>query len=176
MFVIDQLGNKLGVMGKDEALAKALEVDLDLILVSPNTKPPVAKILSWSKFKYQQEKRKKDNKGKSVEQKEIWFNTFIGEGDLAHKLKQITDFLQKKHSVKITIKARGRVTYLQEKDLLDRIIGSLKDSIEEIAEAPKHEGRHISLVVRPIKNKKVINNEVKIKNENQNTQSDSKKI
>lgn len=133
----------------------AKEAELDLILVSPNATPPVAKIYSWSKFKYQQEKKKKDNKGKSAEQKELWFNTFIGQGDLEHKIELAKEFLQKKHPVKLTVRAKGRVTYLQEKELLDRIIGMLKDDIEEVVETPKHEGRHITLIVRPIKNKKV---------------------
>ena len=153
--MIDENGKQIGVVSRDEALRMAKEVELDLILVSPNANPPVAKIYSWSKFKYQQEKKKKDNKGRSVEQKEMWFNTFIGQGDLKHKLDLVKEFLQKKHSVKLTVRAKGRVTYLQEKQLLDKIIGMLADEIEEITETPKHEGRHITLIVRPIKNKKV---------------------
>ena len=163
------------MVSRDEALRMAKEAELDLILVSPNANPPVAKIYSWSKFKYQQEKKKKDNKGKSAEQKEMWFNTFIGQGDLEHKLGLVKEFLLKKHPVKLTVRAKGRVTYLQEKQLLDKIIGMLKDDIEEIEEMPKHEGRHITLIVRPIKNKKVINIEKKQDNE-QNTQGDSKKV
>jgi translation initiation factor IF-3 len=173
MYVIDEQGEKLGVLTKEEALAKARDIGLDLILVSPNTKPPVAKIYSWSKFKYQQEKKKKDNKGKTAEQKEIWFSCFIGPGDLEHKIKKLTDFLDKKHPVKITVKARGRVTYLQERQLLDKIILSIKDNIEEVVDNPKQEGRHLTLIVRPIKNKKVTNIDTKQDNEAQNTQSNS---
>jgi len=163
-------------MTKEDALAKAREVGMDLILVSPNAKPPVAKIYSWSKFKYQQEKKKKDNKSKSAEQKEIWFSCFIGQGDLEHKIARLTEFLDKKHPVKITIRARGRVTYLQEKQLLDRIIAIIHDNIEEIVDRPKQEGRHLTLIVRPIKNKKVTNIETLNVNEKQNTQSDSQKV
>lgn len=165
VFVIDQEGNQIGVISRDEALRMAREAELDLILVAPNANPPVAKIYSWSKFKYQQEKKKKDNKGKSAEQKEIWFNIFIGQGDLEHKITLVKEFLDKKHPVKLTIRAKGRITYLQEKQLLDKIIGMLEGEIEEVAETPKQEGRNMTLIVRPIKNKKVINIEKKQDNE-----------
>jgi translation initiation factor IF-3 len=176
LFIIDELGEKFGVMTKEDALAKARDVGMDLILVSPNAKPPVAKIYSWSKFKYQQEKKKKDNKAKSAEQKEIWFSCFIGPGDLDHKIARLNEFLDKKHPVKITVRARGRVTYLQEKQLLDRIIAIIHDNIEEIVDRPKQEGRHLTLIVRPAKNKKVTNIETLNVDEKQNTQSDSQKV
>lgn len=137
----------------------AKEKDLDLIEVSPNAKPPVAKIYSYSKFKYQLEKKKKENKSKPVEQKEMWFKAFIGDGDFKHKIGRIIEFLNKKHSVKITIRARGRVNNEQLKNLLDRIVLSLGENIAEVTESPKHEGRNISLLVRPNKNKK--NSEIK---------------
>jgi len=175
VYVIDETGEQLGVMKTIEALQKAKDLGLDLILVAPKAQPPVAKIYSWSKFKYQQEKKKKDNKGKSAEQKEIWFNTFIGQGDLEHKISLMIEFLQKKHPVKITIRAKGRVTYLQEKELLDKIIGIIKDHIEEVSETPKHEGRHLTLIVRPLKNKKIINIDKKEDHE-QNTQGNSQKV
>jgi translation initiation factor IF-3 len=176
MFVIDEVGEKLGILRKEEALALVHEKGLDLILVSPNTKPPVAKIYSWSKFKYQQEKKKKDNKGKSLEQKEIWFNCFIGKGDLDHKLAKLINFLTKKHPVKITIKAKGRAGYLQEKDLLDKILVIINEHIEEVIDRPKQEGRSLVLIVRPIKNKKLTNIENNNEDETQDTQSNSKKI
>lgn len=177
VFVIDETGTPLGILSTPVAIENAKSKDLDLILVSPNANPPVAKILSWSKFKYQQEKRKKDNKGKALQQKEVWFNTFIGQGDLDHKIAMVLEFLQRKHSVKLTIRAKGRVTYLQEKQILDRIIGILGDNIEEIEESPKHEGRHITLIVRPSKNKKIINEKGENhENENKDSQGNSQKV
>lgn len=154
LLVIDDEGVQLGVMNTDEALRLAQEKDLDLIEVSPNAKPPVAKILSYSKFKYQLDKKKKENKSKTIEQKEMWFKAFIGEGDFNHKIARIEEFLNKKHSVKITIRAKGRVSRDQLKNLLERIIISLGENITEITETPKFEGRNLSLLVRPNKNKK----------------------
>lgn len=166
--LIDGDGQQLGVMDREAALTLAQEQGLDLIEVAPNAVPPVAKIYSYSKFKYQQDKKKKENKSKPVEQKEMWFKAFIGEGDFNHKIDRIIEFLNKKHSVKVTIRARGRVNSSQLRSVLDRIISSLGENITEVTEPPKYEGRNLSLLVRPNKNKK--NSEIKEQqNENENT-------
>jgi translation initiation factor IF-3 len=167
--VIDSEGVQLGEMSREEALILAREQQMDLIEVAPNAVPPVAKIYSFSKYKYQQEKKKKDNKAKPAEQKEMWFKSFIGEGDFKHKIDRINEFLTKKHSVKVTIKAKGRVHTDQLRDLLRRIIDTLGDNISEITEGPKFEGRNLSLLVRPNKNKKNIDSLNEPKNETKNT-------
>jgi translation initiation factor IF-3 len=167
--VIDSEGIQLGEMSREEALKIAQDQELDLIEVAPNAVPPVAKIYSFSKYKYQQEKKKKDNKAKPAEQKEMWFKSFIGEGDFKHKIDRINEFLVKKHSVKITIKAKGRVHSDQLRALLSRIVATLGDNITEITEGPKYEGRNISLLVRPNKNKKNIDTLKDPKNETKNT-------
>lgn len=146
--VIDQDGESLGVLKTEKALELAKERELDLIEVAKEAKPPVAKILSWSKFKYQQEKKRKENKGKSIEMKEMWFKSFIADGDLNHKLKKVDDFLSKKHPVKITIKAKGRVSRDQLEKLLDKILTQLGDKIE-YDQRPKYTGRDLSIIVRP---------------------------
>jgi len=168
LFVIGSDGEQLGEMSKIDALKMAQEEDLDLIEVAPNAKPPVAKIYSWSKFKYQQEKKKKDSKARPVEQKEMWFKTFIGEGDFNHKIDRIKEFLLKKHSVKITVKGKSRVTQKLLRELLDKVIFTLGDSIMEVTEMPKFEGRNLTHIVRPNKNKKF--NDIKDENQTQNTQ------
>jgi translation initiation factor IF-3 len=157
-------------MDKFEAIRIAKEQELDLIEVAPNAKPPVAKIYSWSKFKYQQEKKKKDSKARPVEQKGMWFKAFIGEGDFNHKIERIKEFLGKKHPVKITVKGRNRVTREMLKELLDKVILALEDSIMEVTDMPKQEGRNLMLIVRPKKIKKII--EINDENKIQNTQSD----
>ena len=154
-------------MDKTAAQELANERGLDLIEVAPNAKPPVAKIYSWSKFKYQQEKKRKDSKARLVEQKEMWFKTFIGEGDFNHKIDRVKEFLLKKHSVKLTIKGKSRVTQKLLRELLDKTIHALGDSISEVSEMPKFEGRNLVLIVRPNKYKKV--NENKDENEIKNT-------
>jgi len=165
--VIDSDGTQLGVLNKFEALRIAKEQELDLIEVAPTAEPPVAKILSWSKFKYQQEKKKKENKGKTIEMKEMWFKAFIGDGDFQHKIERIKEFLSKKHPVKITIRGKGRVQAVQLWALLERNKLALVDSIQESNESAKQEGRNIFWIVRPIKNIKLTENESK------NTQSNS---
>ena len=150
MLVIDDEGTSLGVISRAEALSIAREKELDLIEVAAKAKPPVAKIMSWSKFKYQQDKKRKENKSKGVEMKEMWFKSFIGEGDLAHKLKKVEDFLDKKHPVKITIKAKGRVGREQLYSVLNNVLGKLEGKIEYDQPA-KFYGRDLSLIIRPIK-------------------------
>jgi translation initiation factor IF-3 len=170
--VIDSEGGQLGVMDRDNAIRIAKEQDLDLIEVAPNADPPVAKIYSFSKYKYQQEKKRKENKTRPVEQKEMWFKAFIGEGDFSHKIERIKEFLVKKHSVKITVKGKGRVNYAQLKGLLDKVILVLGDNITEVTEFPKMEGRNLSLLLRPNKNKKSnldIKDQKPNENEKQNT-------
>ena len=146
-----------------------------MIEVSPNADPPVAKIYSWSKFKYQQEKKRKENKSRPIEQKEMWFKAFIGEGDFNHKIDRVKEFLAKKHPVKITIRARGRVHSELLWTLLAKIKTSLQDVIAEQTENPKMEGRNLSLLVRPAKINKIT--EIKeTKNEKQDSQSDPKTL
>jgi len=148
--VIDEDGTSLGVISLQQALEVAGERQLDLIEVSGKANPPVAKIMSWSKFKYQQEKKRKENKSKGVEIKEMWFKSFIGEGDLAHKLNKVEEFLAKKHPVKITVKAKGRVEKSQLHEVLNKVLAKLEGKIEYDQPA-KFYGRDLSLIIRPVK-------------------------
>jgi translation initiation factor IF-3 len=158
LLVIDEEGESLGVISLAQALDIARERELDLIEVASKAKPPVGKIMSWSKFKYQQDKKRKENKGKGVEIKEMWFKSFIGDGDLAHKLTKVEEFLAKKHPVKITIKAKGRVAREQLESVLKKVLTNLEGKIEYDQPA-KFYGRDLSLIVRPVK--KTINNDEK---------------
>lgn len=139
-------------MKKEEAMKLAVEKDLDLVEVSPNAKPPVAKILEWSKFKYDMEKKKKESKGKNTEMKEMWFQAYIGKGDLEHKLKRIEEFLDKKHQVKLTVRPARRKRYDREAliKLMNRIMGSLGKSVKFEGNA-KFEGRNYAIIVTPVK-------------------------
>jgi translation initiation factor IF-3 len=162
LLVIDDEGESLGVISLAKALEIAKERELDLIEVAVKANPPVAKIMSWSKFKYQQEKKRKENKGKGVEIKEMWFKSFIGDGDLAHKLNKVEEFLAKKHPVKITIKAKGRVAREQLESVLKKVLTSLEGKIE-FDQPAKFYGRDLSLIVRPAK-KTLTNDEKQTKN------------
>ena len=142
----------MGELEIGKAIQIATEKELDLIEVSPNAKPPVTKIMSWSKFKYNYNKRRKESKKKAIEQKEMWFKTYIDTGDLDHKLKRVREFLEKKHPVKITIRAKGRPSRENMKNLMTKILEKLKDNIKEEEDSrPKFEGYNYSIIVRPVK-------------------------
>jgi translation initiation factor IF-3 len=147
LMVIDENGEKLGLLDRNTALAIAREKELDLVLISPTAKPPVARILSWTKFKYEQSRKKRENKGKKVEVKEMWFKPKIEEGDIAHKVSRIKEFITKGDRVKVTIRAQGRVTYTELRNTLARVM----ERIAEFATLDgdtKQEGRNISVFVK----------------------------
>lgn len=131
-------------------MAEARSAELDLVELGASAKPPVAKIISWSKFKYDQSKKKKSSKTKSQEQKEIWFKAFIGQGDIDHKLRKVEEFIEKKHNVRLTIKRRGRVSYENMKDLMDRLLDQTSEFASVLME-PKLSGPNFSAVIGPKK-------------------------
>jgi translation initiation factor IF-3 len=97
-------------MSKQEALAIAQEQGLDLVEISPDAKPPVAKIVDWGKYNYQRTKQQQRNKknAKALEMKQMRFGLKIGEHDLAIKMGKVSKFLEAGHKVKLTIFYRGR--------------------------------------------------------------------
>jgi translation initiation factor IF-3 len=150
VLVIDYEGNALGEMSIAEALKKASEeYELDLIEVSPNAKPPVCRIMSWDKFRYEQSKKQNSTK-KSVETKGMWFSPLIGEQDLNHKIERILEFVGKKHPVKIELRVRGRISREQINDTMNKIVERLKTSVD-MPNPPKQEGRNLSIMVFPKK-------------------------
>lgn len=145
--IIDENGENLGEMSRDNALAIARERMLDLVLLSPNSNPPVARIMEWSKFKYEQSKKKKDNKGKKVEVKEMWFKPKIEPGDIEHKANKIKEFISKGDRVKITVRAQGRVGPQEIKNAMARILEPIKEFSLTDGE-PKFEGRNYSVFIK----------------------------
>lgn len=143
-------GTLLGVVSKTEALAKARELGLDLVEIAPNATPPVAKILEFQKFKYEENKREQAAKkrNKEVELKELWFTPRIAEHDLQTRLNRVDEFLKDGDKVMIRVKFRGREmahTDLGFK-LLTRIFDTLGDKIS-IDRDPKLEGRSITAII-----------------------------
>jgi translation initiation factor IF-3 len=110
--VITADGEKLGVMSKNDALNEARKQELDLVLIVPNAKPPVAKIVSLNKYNYELKKREKEQakvaRANVVDVKEVKFRPAIGEHDLQNKMKQAQKFIDKGAKVKLTIQMRGR--------------------------------------------------------------------
>ena len=157
--MIDEDGRQFGVLSITEAIAKAEQAGLDLVEVSPNANPPVAKIVDWGKYNYQRTKQLQKNRrgAKSLEMKQMRVGLKIGEHDLAIKLRKVNSFLEAGHKVKIAVIYRGRE--LAHRDigfkLADRIIADLGENIA-LDQSPEFAGRQLSFVVRS-KNAKVKN-------------------
>ena len=103
-------GESLGVISIDEAMEKANELDLDLVLIAPDAKPPVAKIMDYGKYRYQEEKKLKEQRKNQVKivVKEIKLSVKIAENDVAYKVKHAREFLEKGFHVKFRVFLRGR--------------------------------------------------------------------
>lgn len=121
--VIDETGNNLGNMSKDEAIALAKRKGLDLIEVSPNAEPPVAKITDYGKYQYETSKKQKEVKSKShtTETKNIQISIGIGEHDILIKSKAAAEWLKEGHRVKIELQLKGRSRSLDEAFLKERL-------------------------------------------------------
>ncbi|MDX1766236.1 MAG: translation initiation factor IF-3 [Candidatus Saccharimonadales bacterium] len=149
--VIDEDGSQLGVLSKSDALRRADEAGLDLVEVSPNANPPVARIVDWGKYNYQKTKQAQKNKKKqkAAELKQIRFGLKIGEHDLDIKLKKVREFLEDGHKVKISAFFKGREMAHKEigYELLDKVVKKIED-IAVVETEPQMAGRHLSILVR----------------------------
>jgi len=121
--VIDETGNNIGIMSLKEALVLSHNKGLDLIEISPNVVPPIAKIMDYGKFQYEQNKKLKKAKAssKATETKSIQIKIGTGEHDLALKAKQASNWLKEGHRVKIELFLVGRTKYMAEGFLKERI-------------------------------------------------------
>ena len=145
-------GAQLGVMPTQEALSLAVQHDLDLVEVASAASPPVCRIIDFSKFKYDQEKKEREAKKhqKQGKLKEIRLKPNIDQHDFATKVKQVTTFLKKKDKVKVNLFFRGRqMEHLDlGKKILDKfIIDTQNDG--QIEKEPRLEGRVMSFVIAP---------------------------
>ncbi len=143
-------GEKLGVVSSKEALEIAAKENLDLVLVAPNSKPPVCKIMNYGKYKFEQAKKEKEAKKKQkvLEIKELRVTPNIEEHDFGFKSKNARKFLQDGNKVKITVRFRGREvnnTKLGEA-VLDKFIENLQD-ISVVEKKPKLEGRNMFIIL-----------------------------
>ncbi len=150
--LIDAEGQNHGVVSKIEALERAREAGLDLVEVSPDANPPVAKILDFGKFKYQEQKKAAEarKKQKTVEVKEIKMRPNIDDHDYNVKMKSMERFFGEGDKVKVTLRFRGREMAHQQlgRELLLRV----KADTEEIAKVesePRLEGRQMVMVLAP---------------------------
>ncbi|AJD91722.1 translation initiation factor IF-3 [Jeotgalibacillus malaysiensis] len=154
--LIDQNGEQLGVKSKNEALDIAARVNLDLVLVAPNAKPPVARIMDYGKFKFEQQKKEKEARKnqKVINLKEVRLSPGIEEHDFNTKLRNARKFLEKGDKVKASIRFRGRAITHKEigQRVLERFAEECKD-ISTVETKPKMDGRSMFLMLAPTNEK-----------------------
>ncbi|WP_222718469.1 translation initiation factor IF-3 [Aliarcobacter vitoriensis] len=147
-------GTNHGIISTHEALAIAEEAGLDLVLIAPDGKPPVAKIMDYGKFRYQQEKKKKEAKKnqKVIVIKEIKLSVKIAENDVSYKVKHAREFLEEGNHVKFRVFLKGREMANPEAGV--EVLNKIWTMVEDIAimdKEPKLEGRYVNLLVTPKK-------------------------
>ena len=147
-------GEMLGVVTLEKALAEADAAGLDLVEVSPNSEPPVCKVLDYGKFKYEDQKRKAEarKKQKTIDVKEIKMRPGIDAHDYDVKMRAMRRFLDEGDKVKVTLRFRGREMAHQELGL--KVLHRVRDDIEELGKIellPKMEGRQMIMVAGPVK-------------------------
>ena len=148
--VIGADGEQLGVMSAKEAMALADEAELDLVKIAPTAKPPVCKIINYSKYKYELARKEKEakKKQKTVDVKEIRFSPNIDTNDLNTKINQARKFLSKGDKVKVNLRFRGReLAHVDgSKHILDEFAESLEDCA--VVDKPaKFEGRSMVMIL-----------------------------
>ena len=152
MRLIGHDGENFGVVDRDTALRKADEAGFDLVEISPNADPPVAKILDYGKYKYEEQKKKNEakKKQKTIEVKEIKLRPNIDVHDYDVKMRNMKRFIDDGDKVKVTLRFRGREMAHMEigQRLLERVKSDFED-IAKVEQEPKFEGRQIIMVVAP---------------------------
>lgn len=154
--LISQSGEQLGVKSKQEALRLAEQANLDVVLVAPNAKPPVARIMDYGKYRFEMQKKARDarKKQKTVNIKEVRLSPTIEENDFNTKLNNAKKFLSKGAKVKVSIRFRGRA--ITHKEIGQKVLEKLANAVQDIATVevrPKMDGRNMFLMLAPIADK-----------------------
>jgi len=153
--LIGKDGEQIGVVSRNDALNTAERAELDLVLVSPNAKPPVARVMDYGKYRYEQQKKEKEARKnqKTQETKELRLSPTIEEHDFNTKLKKARKFIDKDgNKVKVSIRFRGRaITHTDiGKEVLERFADETTD-IAVVESKPKMDGRSMFLMLAPKK-------------------------
>lgn len=155
--LIDADGEQVGVMSKNDALRRASDEGLDLVLISPNAKPPVARVMDYGKYRFEQQKKLKESrkKSKTISVKEIRLSPTIEGNDFETKLKHVRKFLTKENAkVRVSIRFRGRA--ITHKELGQQVLEKMAEATSDIANVtskPKMEGRSMFLMLAPKRDK-----------------------
>lgn len=150
--VIDGEGNQLGIKSKADALQIAEAAGLDLVLVSPNAQPPVARIMNYGKFRFEQQKKEREvrKNQKVVTIKEVRLSPTIDDNDFQTKLRNGRKFLEKGDKVKVSIRFKGRA--ITHKEIGQRVLEKFADEAADVSTVearPKMDGRSMFLMLAP---------------------------
>ncbi len=152
--VIDDQGNQVGLMKTPDALRFAQERELDLVEVAPDAKPPVCRVLDYSKYKYEQAQKVKQARKhqQQITVREIKFRPKIAEHDYDTKKHHVERFLRHKDKVKVTIMFRGREVTHPERGvaILDRLADELAE-LGVVEQRPMQDGRNMTMMLAPSK-------------------------
>ncbi len=156
MLVIGPEGEQLGILLRREALEKAYEMELDLMCVAPNAKPPVCKILDYGRYRFEQQKKAKEAKKNQAvtEMKPLRLSPVIDKHDFDTKLKHARNWLSDGMKVKVDMRFRGRlITRLEVgKKVMNNFIEETAD-LANVEKAPSLEGNMMHVILAPKKNK-----------------------
>jgi translation initiation factor IF-3 len=156
--LIGEDGEQVGIVKRDEALEYARERDLDLVEIAPEAKPPVARVLDYSKYKYEQEQKKKAARKhqQQVTIHEMKLRPKIATHDYETKKGHVLRFLKQSNKVKITIMFRGREVAHPERG--EALLMKLADDLAEFAtieQSPSQEGRNMTMLLAPVRARRV---------------------
>ena len=150
VLLIGQNGEQLGKMSSKAAYDYAVQADLDLVCVAPNANPPVCKIMNYGKYRFEQQKKAKENKKKqhTIEIKEIQLTPQIGQHDVDTKARAARRFLEEGNKVKVGVRYRGRQLSHVEvgEEVMNKFIQSLED-VAVIEKAPFMEGKWLNAIL-----------------------------
>ena len=152
--MIGSQGEQIGIMNSREAMRLANEAELDLVMIAPQAKPPVCKIIDYGKYRYEQVRKQKEarKKQKIVEVKEVRLSPNIDVNDMNTKMTNARKFLEKGNKVKVTLRFRGReMAHMQaSRHILEDFAKACED-IAAVDKPIKQEGRTLTVILSPKK-------------------------
>lgn len=154
--VLDEEGKQIGILGKSEALEKAKSLGMDLVEIAPTAKPPVARIIDFKKFLYQEEKKKREEKkkAKTSDTKEVRLGPFMDDHDLEVMVNRAKEFLNDNDKVKLVVRFTGRqMAHPEFGHAVMRRAIDLLSNISKVDKEPKFEGRQLIAMLSPERKK-----------------------
>ncbi|MBP3841043.1 MAG: translation initiation factor IF-3 [Bacilli bacterium] len=159
VLVVGPKGEQVGVKSLKDALTLASYASYDLVLISPNANPPVCKIMDYNKYRYEKQKRQKESMKKQranmSQLKEYRLSPTIDVGDFETKLRNVIKYLEKGDRIKVSVRFKGR--QMAHTELGEEVLNRFASKLEEYAdiqEKPKLEGRQMTMLLVPKKDKK----------------------